>query len=263
MKYMVQTGMMPGENWEEKFDAAAKTGVDAVELSGVSGVLTNNTVDEIMKASDKSSVKPKVICGGYSEWIGHTDENARKTAIDNISESMKFAAAMGIEGLIAPAAVGMTRQFRIERSADEDGIVLRDSLTRIAEAAEKHKVYLYFEPLNRYEDHMVNRVETAVEMIDDVGSEYIKAMFDLFHGSIEEKSITDTIIKYASYIKHIHLADSSRKLPGSGHTDYASIIKTFKEINFDGYLSFECGFPGMKGKITEVCESLALLKSME
>jgi len=64
-------------------------------------------------------------------------------------------------------------------------------------------------------------------------------LIDTFHMNIEEVSIYESIIKAKDYITHVHLADSNRWAPGSGHLDFAKIIKTLEEINYKGYLSAE------------------------
>ena len=45
-------------------------------------------------------------------------------------------------------------------------------------------------------------------------------------------------------VYHIHQADSTRKLPGYGHTDFKSGFAALKKIGFDKYMALECGIPG-------------------
>lgn len=96
---------------------------------------------------------------------------------------------LGITGLIAPAAFGMHSNalppFSAPQSQEEDQRVLVEGLKRIRETAEKTRVFLLLEPLNRYEDHMLNTVEQAVTIIENVESPFIKVMGDIFHMSIE------------------------------------------------------------------------------
>ncbi len=42
------------------------------------------------------------------------------------------------------------------------------------------------EPLNRYEDHMLNRLGQGVELSKAAGRNSLKVMGDLFHMNIEE-----------------------------------------------------------------------------
>jgi sugar phosphate isomerase/epimerase len=77
-----------------------------------------------------------------------------------------------------------------------------------------------------------------------VNNPNVQIMADFFHMSIEEANIAESIRAAGSYIKHIHLADSTRLLPGYGHTDFKSGFAALKEIGFENYMALECGVPG-------------------
>ena len=72
----------------------------------------------------------------------------------------------------------------------------------------------------------------------------VRIMADFFHMSIEERDIPASIREAGSAIQHVHLADSTRLLPGYGHTDFRSGFSALKEIGFDRYMALECGIPG-------------------
>jgi sugar phosphate isomerase/epimerase len=113
------------------------------------------------------------------------------------------------------------------------------------------------EPLNRYEDHMLNRVEQAVELCEAVGRPSIKVMGDLFHMNIEEDDLGESIRQADGYIAHLHLADSNRLQPGAGHTDFAGAFAALRGIGLDGYMAMECGIRGDAEKVLpEVVERL-------
>ncbi len=54
------------------------------------------------------------------------------------------------------------------------------------------------EPLNRYEDHMVNRLEQAVELVETVGLPSVRVMADTYHMNIEEDEPTSALVKAAA-----------------------------------------------------------------
>jgi sugar phosphate isomerase/epimerase len=264
MKFMIQTGMLCGQNLQERFTLAAQLGFDALELTGYGGKTMEELTAEAAEAADRTGISAKALCGGYRGWNGDFDAGMRATAVADIGHTMGLCAGIGIEGIIAPAAYGMIGGGkRSTRTASEDREAVLDSLKRIADSAEKTGVCLYLEPLNRYEDHMINRMETAVELIDTVGSPCIRVMLDLFHGSIEEADLAASAGKYAKYIRHVHLADSNRLLPGLGHTGFKPVFDALKGKGFEGYLSYECGLPGKRDRATELADSLAYLKSLD
>jgi sugar phosphate isomerase/epimerase len=58
---------------------------------------------------------------------------------------------------------------------------------------------------------------------------------------------------------HVHLADNTRKEPGSGDIDFTAAFKVLKEVGFDGYMAFECGLSDT-GEIA-LPKSVAYLKA--
>jgi sugar phosphate isomerase/epimerase len=50
-------------------------------------------------------------------------------------------------------------------------------------------------------------------------------MADVFHMNIEEDSIAAALRAHAEHIVHVHLADSHRREPGSGHLDFAAVFE--------------------------------------
>jgi sugar phosphate isomerase/epimerase len=134
-----------------------------------------------------------------------------------------------------------------------------DSLLRIAETAEKYNVCLFLEPLNRYEDHMINTVEQAVSIIEQVNSRRIKVIGDFFHMNIEEENLTKTIEAHYRHVGYYHLADSNRLLPGHGHTDFKTAFLQLKRLEYSGYLSLECRISEERG--AQLGQTIALLRS--
>ena len=93
--------------------------------------------------------------------------------------------------------------------------------------------------MNRYETYLVNTLSSAASMAAEVGRPNVGLMADLFHMNIEEGDIPATIRDAAGLVWHVHLADSNRRPPGLGHTDFATAITALKDIRYDGSLTME------------------------
>ncbi len=115
-----------------------------------------------------------------------------------------------------------------------------ESLNACCEAAEKEGVFLWVEPLNRYEINLINTVEEGLGLLNQVGSENLGLLPDTFHMNIEEPIIEDSFRKARPYYNHVHIADSNRWPPGFGHIDFKSILQVLRETLFEGFLSVEC-----------------------
>jgi sugar phosphate isomerase/epimerase len=57
--------------------------------------------------------------------------------------------------------------------------------------------------------------------------------------NIEEIDFSDSIIKSGNFLKHIHFSDSNRKMPGLGHINFDSILKTLRKIQYNNYIGLE------------------------
>lgn len=245
MRFAIQDNLLGGKSFKESFTLAKEVGFDAIELNFFQKELTEAHAEEIAKASQETGLPIAAVCGGYLNWIADFDEEKRNIAVEGVKRSLENIASMGGEGLVAPAAYGMyARRFPPKRPIEEDRRILLDSLKRIAETAEKHKVMFYLEPLNRYEDHMINMISEGVPYIEAIGCKQVKLLGDLFHMNIEEDDMVKTIEEYKDFIAYYHLADSNRKLPGLAHMDFKPVFKKLKDINYTGTLSIECHLRG-------------------
>ena len=118
-----------------------------------------------------------------------------------------------------------------------------DNVARALAAAAKHakKLGLAFgiEPVNRYENHLINTGWQAKQMIEKVGAENIFIHLDTYHMNIEEKGAGNGILDAREHIKYIHLSESDRGTPGSGTCDWDEVYATLAAIGFKGGLAME------------------------
>lgn len=241
MKLATQDKPFFPEKVEEKLLYIKDLGFDAFEIDGA---LLVNKFDEVKAAVRNTGVNVSGVCGGYKGLIGDFDESKRLNGVGEISRLLECASEIGAKGIVVPAAWGMF-SLRLPpmvppRSAEEDRRALLDSLGRLDKVAGNTGTLVYLEPLNRYEDHMINTVEAARDIISEGGFKNVKITADFFHMNIEEASIAQTIIDNKELIGHIHLADSHRYQPGSAHMDFISGFKALLEIGYEGYMAFEC-----------------------
>jgi D-psicose/D-tagatose/L-ribulose 3-epimerase len=118
-----------------------------------------------------------------------------------------------------------------------------DNVAKALSAAAKHAkakgIQFGIEPVNRYENHLINTGWQAVEMIERVGADNIFIHLDTYHMNIEEKGAGNGILDARDYLKYIHLSESDRGTPGFGTVDWDEIFSTLAAINFKGVLAME------------------------
>ena len=247
MKLSCQEHLIPGDGLVEKWDRLQGWGYDGIELHGHGDFAFRTRLDEL-HAARRAGVAMPTVCVIMDHFIGDFDADKRRDAIENMKSLLSVMAEIGGEGAITPASYGMFSArlppYDAPRSEAEDRSVLVEGLTELGEHAGREGVMVYVEPLNRYEDHMVNSLAQAVELCDEVGLDSVKVMGDLFHMNVEEDHPAASLRAAGDYLRHVHLADSNRAHPGTGHVDFAGAVAALSDIGFDGYMALECGLRG-------------------
>ena len=239
MKLAVQEQILPGRTLQEKFAFAVDAGFEAIELRGKGGFQFASRLPELKRALADGVVMPTV-CVDMPHYLGDFDPGRRRDAVHELRSQLTVIAELGGIGVIAPASWGQVPR-ESPRSVAEDREVLAESLGVLGEHAARSGVLFMLEPLNRYEDHMVNTIAQASALC--VMSS-LKVVGDMYHMNIEEDDPCRSMVMWASYLAHIQVSESNRSQPGTGHLDWATQLTTLDAIGYDGYLTLECRLRG-------------------
>lgn len=215
----------------EAFATAAAIGFDAVELflPGPDFI----TVDEVKSLAAKHGLAIAAVgtgAGMLRHGLSITDpsEETREAAMDFVFSMIDFGGQLG-----APAILGSMQ-------GKNGGFVsLAAGLRRCADRAASHAVPFIYEPLNRYETNLFNRLADAARFLEANDLENVVLLADLFHMNIEEPDLAAAIREAGGHVGHVHFADSNRQAMGFGHTDPAPVIAALRDIGYQGYLSAE------------------------
>lgn len=112
-------------------------------------------------------------------------------------------------------------------------------LSELTRFSKDFGVYLLLEPLNRYSTPFCCNTADAMFVTSNLNNDYFSILLDTYHMNIEEMDFSDSIIKSKDFLKHIHFADSNRKMPGLGHINFNSILKTLRKIQYNNYIGLE------------------------
>ncbi len=243
LKLAVQENLIPGDDLIAKWDLVRSIGFDGIELRGSAGL--RERLPELRAAAQAGVVMPS-ICVISDRFIGDFDAGRRAEALAAMKELCDVAAEVGARGVVTPASYGMHSNrlppFTPPRTPEEDRAVLTEMLGALGTHAASRGVLVFLEPLNRYEDHMINTLAQGAELCRAVGLPQVRLMADLFHMNIEEADLAGSLRDAAEFVAHVHLADSHRLEPGTGHTDFASAFRALDDIGFDGFGAMECRF---------------------
>ena len=241
MKLALREEMSRGGTLAEKLSWLDGLGFDGIELAASSLDLPPRELEEIFA---DSPVRAANIAG--SATLLDPDPAERAAAKDLMRRRLELAATLGAVGVLTVPQFGSAPRLPdlspYKTAAELERELFRQQLEELAPAARNAGVPIFLEPLNRYEQHLVNRLEQGVAFAEQV--EGVKIMADFFHMNIEEADIAASIRAAGPHIVHVHVADSQRLQPGKGHLDFRPGFAALKEAGYDGYLGIECGVSG-------------------
>ena len=168
---------------------------------------------------------------------------AMESKLASLARNLRIAGRLGAVSLFCP-------EYRAQDPlplwnppplmSDRERALLIELLRRAAEVAEKVDGTIVVEPINRYETHLVHRLETAAELCQAAGSPRVGILADFYHMNLEEADIAESLNAAAPLIRHVQLADSNRLLPGQGHLDYRPGFRALVRSGYDGFMALEC-----------------------
>jgi len=173
------------------------------------------------------------------------DKGVRRNAMEYIKRCVNCAVDLGTQIVMGPiySSAGPTLEAPDKKSEWKRAV---ESVKDMAKYAEDRDIYLCIEPLNRFENHLINTIDETLKFIEDVNSSNVKIHFDTFHANIEEKSFEDALKKCGKNLYHFHACENDRGTPGSGHIPWNEVANTLKAIGYDRYLVIETFQPNIE-----------------
>ncbi len=117
-------------------------------------------------------------------------------------------------------------------------------LEPLVKQAEQRGITIIMELLNskvNHIDYMCDYTPWGVALVDKIGSDRFKLLYDIYHMQIMEGDVIATIEKYQDYIAHYHTGG----VPGRNEIDdtqelyYPAIMKAIVETGYQGYVGQE------------------------
>jgi len=249
MKIGCAADMVPGESITKKAMKMRDWGFEGISLFIKTEDLTDDVFEEIKNLETNTGITPCeiVLMSSLYGNLMHDDETVRFETQKLYERSIDIAGLLG-------AVTEMEFEYKSQESLPlfEPYREMPSSLKtpfmnlikKLVKRAERCGATLLIEPCNRYETRYITRLIDAASILKEISSNSAGILADFFHMSIEEADIPKSIIESGSFIKHVHLGDSNRLLPGLGHTDFISAFRALTKIEFQGYMCLECGILG-------------------
>ncbi len=238
-----QEGVAPGDTLTEKLDFLEEHGFTGLEPHG--GNLTGR-VEEIQQALQNRDIKISAVVAGFQGFLIAKDPATRKKAMDSVKAILEAAGALGSTGMIVVPAFNHQESLPHRESRK----VLVEKLQELGAHAARHNTRVLLEPLNRREAYFLRLLADAAAIAKDSESEGVGIMGDFWHMTWEETSDLGAIISGWDYLYHMHIASrKNRIMPGEDDGDnYVDGFKGLKYIDYQNYISLECGSEGDRRK---------------
>ncbi len=247
MKLACQEGLAPGAAFADRAARLESYGFEGVELNGAR-LLDASGLAERRSVLRDSAIRASSICGGFPCELVHPDPARRRKCVDTVKTLLDIAAELGATGPIAvPIFNSNDRLPDLSPWKSRHELELQlliTVLTELGAHALSVGARLHLEPLNRYESNALQNIEEAAWVVREVGSAGVDVIPDFFHMNIEQEDVPASLRSIAPQIGHIHVADNTRKEPGTGSIDFTAGFAALREVGYDGWLALECRLSG-------------------
>lgn len=240
--------MVPGKTITEKANRLRGWGYGGISVFTDRDTWNGEKLDELLNLEEKTGVRPcEFLFMSPAGGRLMSDDPAVGAATQKLyTEAVEVCAKLGtvteIEWLYCSQDLPL---FDIHRQmTDEQEAAFLKAYRAIAAPAAGSKAAVLLEGINRYESPYMNTIIDCKRVADKSGLAEAGVLADFFHMSIEEDDIAASIRAMNGSIRHVHLGDSNRKMPGLGHIDWKAGFRALKDQEYDGFINLECSTMG-------------------
>jgi sugar phosphate isomerase/epimerase len=242
-----------GDVWQDPdgvLSAIATAGYDGVDLDAEPDRIDQEQFDMVARKALDYGLQIPSLVGAWGGWhageerdLASTDESKRQYAVNYARRCLDLGATLDKAPIVEICAVSYVPEYPSTSVPHAElSHQFEQSCREIATHAEHVGVNAAIEPINRFEGYagFMNSVTEALGVIESVGSARLGLLIDFFHVNIEDGPVTETLRAAGNHLMHIHLADSNRQIPGTGHMDFGNVIRVLYAMDYKGYLSLDC-----------------------
>ncbi|MBN2852492.1 MAG: TIM barrel protein [Clostridia bacterium] len=232
MKYSVCIdALFNGKDFQKSMKKVSDSGMNSMEFWS----WWDKDIDSILVLKNELEMEVTAFC---TRFISLTDPSRREEYIRGLKESILVAKSLDCKKLITQVGDELTG---ISREEQHRSIV--DGLKACISVLEKNDITLVFEPLNTLVDHKgyyLSGSDEAFKIEEEVGSRYVKVLYDIYHQQITEGNIISTIEKNIEKIGHFHCAGiQGRHELDQGELNYRYIFDAIDKTSYQGYMGLE------------------------
>jgi hydroxypyruvate isomerase len=201
----------------------------------------------------KNRLRLECVCivgnrGVNPKGLGLCDPRERDGFLVELTASADAAARFETRRLVVVTGFkvpGMTREA--QRSSVVEG------LKRAHDVVSRRDITLLVEPINtlapveplnpkgdNHHNYFLDRASEAFAILREVGSPYIKVLYEMYHVQIMEGYLIETIRNHIAEIGHFHVGDvPGRHEPGTGEIHHGNVFRAIRQTGYADYVAME------------------------
>jgi sugar phosphate isomerase/epimerase len=233
--------------WQDFVRLAGKVGYGGVDVN--LGAARKDGVEATRALLAEAKVQPAI--ASLPVQFAAADEAVFQTGLKGLEEQARFAAAIGLERMMAVLSPGSPVP------KDERHTFIKQRLTPIAEILAKSKIRLGLEFLGvmdfrvppRAAHEYIWTLPDTVALAKELGPN-IGVVLDIWHWHHSGGTVADILATPSARIVHIHVSDAKaqppaevrdngRLMPGEGIIDATGFFQALKKVGYEGGISPE------------------------
>jgi hydroxypyruvate isomerase len=228
-------------SFEEKLEAAARSGCESVQMVGEYAEWTDADVDRIKKLARSLHLGMDVLIA-TPDWptrpVSMVDPAQRDNFLADVRNAIRYA-----QKLEVPQILLMSGNAIPGRTHEEQYASLLEGAKRAGDLVAAANLTAIVEPLNSLVNHKGFFLTTCVEgarLIRQVDHPHVRLLFDIYHEQVQVGNVTRTLTEAAPQVAVFHVADNpGRNDPGTGEMNWPNIYKAIQKTGYAGYVTME------------------------
>jgi len=233
----------------QQCEYAAKLGYDGLEIAPYTLSDEPHRLGSAQIAAARAAAEDAGVAVTGLHWllikpaglsISSKDEKVRKRTIDVMLALIDQCAELGGRYLVH----GSPHQRRVDPGETRAAALARarDSFAAIAERAQKAGVVYCIEPLSSEQTPLINTLDEASRMVEEIGSPAVRSMLDCSSAGRMEKEPLNALVERwlpKGVIAHVQVNDRNRRGPGQGEQRFAPLFASLKKHGYRGDVAVE------------------------
>ncbi len=267
LKFALCNEMFEGWAWEHVCKVAKDLGYDGIEIAPYT---FSDDVRDISAGKRARIAKAAEECGLEvvgTHWLlvkpsgmglFSPDPEVREFTAEYLIDQVDFCSDIG--GKVLTFGSPSQRNVPSGKPRAEAESELVGVLRRIGDRAVERGVKFCLEPLPPSMTNLMETVEEAARIAEEVDSPGVGFMLDVKSICAQTDDVAGMVRKCSGRFCHFHANDSNLRGPGTGNVDFTPIMKALVDTGYEGYVSVEV-FDFKPDPVTIARDSIAYLRS--